>query len=75
MIDLVLILGAYDFVFTTFICRLKTNMKYFQEAGLNTSGETENDIPKFITDCNDCTNYVRGKFLGKVRDYLAILTF
>ena len=40
----------------------------FQEGGHNTSGETENDIPKFITDANDKTNYMRGKFLGKVRD-------
>ena len=39
----------------------------FQDGGLNTSGETENDIPKFISDSNDKTNYVRGKFLGKVR--------
>ena len=38
----------------------------FQEGGLNTSGETEADIPKFITDSNDKTSYVRGKFLGKV---------
>ena len=44
-------------------------LKYFlllQEGGLNTSGETEADIPKFITDSNDKTSYVRGKFLGKV---------
>ena len=39
----------------------------FQDGGLNTSGETDNDIPKFITDNNDKTNYVRGKFLGKVK--------
>ena len=37
----------------------------FQD-GLNTSGETDNDIPKFITDSNEKTSYVRGKFLGKV---------
>jgi len=36
-----------------------------KDGGLNTSGETENDIPKFISDSNDKTNYVRGKFLGK----------
>ena len=41
----------------------------FQDGGLNTSGETDNDIPKFITDNNDKTNYVRGKFLGKVKIY------
>lgn len=34
-------------------------------SGLNTSGETENDVPKYITDNNDRTSYVRGKFLGK----------
>ncbi|XP_023327473.1 serine/threonine-protein kinase PLK1 [Eurytemora carolleeae] len=33
--------------------------------GLNTSGESENDIPKYITDINDCKNYARGRFLGK----------
>ena len=46
-------------------------LKYFlllQEGGLNTSGETEADIPKFITDSNDKTSYVRGKFLGKVSE-------
>lgn len=34
-------------------------------SGLNTSGEAENDIPKYITDNNDKSSYVRGKFLGK----------
>ena len=40
-----------------------------QDGGLNTSGEAEEQIPKFISDCNDKTNYVRGKFLGKVTTY------
>ena len=44
-----------------------TQLSIFQDGGLNTSGETDNDIPKFITDNNDKTNYVRGKFLGKVK--------
>ena len=53
-------------------------LKYFlflQEGGLNTSGETEADIPKFITDSNDKTSYVRGKFLGKVsgEHYMSVL--
>ena len=43
----------------------------FQD-GLNTSGETDNDIPKFITDSNEKTSYVRGKFLGKVSRWLDI---
>ena len=43
----------------------------FQD-GLNTSGETDNDIPKFITDSNEKTSYVRGKFLGKVSCWLDI---
>ena len=43
------------------------SISFFQDGGLNTSGETENDIPKFISDNNDRTNYVRGKFLGKVK--------
>jgi hypothetical protein len=41
----------------------------FQD-GLNTSGDSENDIPKFINDNNDKTSYLRGKFLGKVRNYI-----
>ena len=48
---------------------LVTLLSIFQDGGLNTSGETDNDIPKFITDNNDKTNYVRGKFLGKVKIY------
>jgi len=36
-----------------------------KEGGLNTSNDSDHDIPKFISDGNDKTNYVRGKFLGK----------
>ena len=39
---------------------------YFQDGVLNTSGDTDHDVPKFITDTNDKASYVRGKFLGKV---------
>ena len=35
---------------------------------MNTSGDTDHDVPKFITDTNDKTSYVRGKFLGKVKN-------
>jgi len=33
--------------------------------GLNTSGESEHEIPKYISDVTDMSNYVRGRFLGK----------
>jgi len=36
-----------------------------KDGGLNTSNDSDHDIPKFISDGNDKTNYVRGKFLGK----------
>ena len=54
--------------------RSQSLLLIFQDGGLNTSGETENDIPKFITDNNDKTNYVRGKFLGKVKIYYTFVT-
>ena len=46
---------------------LNINVIFFFQDGLNTSGESENDIPKFINDNNDKTSYLRGKFLGKVK--------
>lgn len=36
-----------------------------KDGGLNTSGEAEGDIPKYILDNADKTTYLRGKFLGK----------
>ena len=42
-----------------------SNFVLLQE-GLNTSGEAEGDIPKYILDTLDKTTYLRGKFLGKV---------
>ena len=44
-------------------------MFLFQE-GHNTSGESEQEIPKYISDVTDMSNYVRGRFLGKVGHFI-----